>query len=140
MTPEQAFTLANLLPVPVWACWVLAPRSSVSRHLAKALWPWAVLAGAYGLFVALAVVADAPGPGAFWSLGGVMGIFDHPWATLAGWSHYLCFDLFAARWMVNEMPEAGYRLSPVLVLTMLYGPLGLLAFMALRPLLSPRPA
>lgn len=140
MTPDQAFILFNLLPVPVWGCWILAPRAAVSRYLASALWPWAVLAGVYGLCIALAMMSDAPGAGSFASLQGVMGIFDHEWATLAGWTHYLCLDLFAARWMVNELPEAGYRLSPVLLLTLLYGPLGLLAFMALRPLMSPRVA
>jgi hypothetical protein len=46
--------------------------------------------------------------------------------------HYLCFDTFVARWMVNQAPAAGYRLSPVLFATMMFGPIGLLAFFATR--------
>ena len=136
MTPEQAFPILNMLPLPVWAVWIAAPGSRAARHLARALWPWGVLAAAYGLLVLMALLTDAPGPGSFASLAGVMSIFDQPWATLAGWTHYLCFDLFCARWMVNDAPDAGYRLAPVLLLTLFYGPLGLLAYMALRPRLA----
>jgi hypothetical protein len=46
--------------------------------------------------------------------------------------HYLCFDLFVARWMMNDAPDAGYRLVPVLVLTLLFGPAGLLCYLAMR--------
>jgi len=54
---------------------------------------------------------------------------------LAGWQHYLCFDAFVARWMVNDAPDAGYKLSPVLLLTLFFGPCGMLLYLALRPVL-----
>jgi hypothetical protein len=37
--------------------------------------------------------------------------------------------------MVNQAPHAGYRLAPILFATMMFGPLGLLAFHVARPLL-----
>ena len=46
--------------------------------------------------------------------------------------HYLCFDTFVARWMVNQTPDAGYKLSPILFATMMFGPMGLLVFFAAR--------
>jgi len=62
----------------------------------------------------------------------VMKLFASPWVALAGWVHYLCFDLFVARWMLHDAPDAGYRLSPILCLTLLFGPAGLLCYLALR--------
>lgn len=140
MSPDAVFPVLNLLPLPVWLVWIAAPRSRAARYLAEALWPWGILAAAYALCVAMASLGDAPGPGAFFSLAGVMSIFDQPWATVAGWVHYLCFDLFCARWMVNDAPDAGYRLAPILLLTLFYGPIGLLAYWALRSRLAAAPA
>ena len=78
----------------------------------------------------------------FSSLAGVMAGFDGEWTTLAGWTHYLCFDLFVARWIVRDAPDAGYKLSPILVLTLMFGPVGLLVYSALRGRLveGPTPA
>ena len=64
----------------------------------------------------------------FSSLAGVMRLFDDPWSALAGWVHYLCFDLFVARWIMNDAPDGGYRLAPVLFLTLMFGPVGLLIY------------
>lgn len=136
MNPDALFPLINLLPLPIWLIWIGAPASRASRYLAQALWPWGILATLYGFFVLAALVSDAPGPGSFFTLAGVMSIFDQPWATMAGWMHFICFDLFCARWMVNDAPQAGYRLAPVLALTLFYGPLGLLTYLALRTRLA----
>ena len=65
----------------------------------------------------------------------MMGLFVSPWGRLTGWVHYLCFDTFVARWIVNQAPSAGYRLAPILFATMMFGPLGLLAFRLARPVL-----
>jgi hypothetical protein len=61
-----------------------------------------------------------------------MKLFAQPWVALAGWVHYLCFDLFVARWVMNDAPDAGYRLAPILLLTFLFGPAGLLCYLAVR--------
>ena len=132
MSPDALFPIANALPLPVWFLWVFFPTSARSRRLADALWPWGLLAALYALSVLMASVSGGPGPDAFFSLEGVMTIFDYPWPTMAGWLHYLCFDLFCARWMLHDAPNAGYKLSPVLLLTLFYGPIGLLVYLALR--------
>jgi len=133
MRPEAAFQLVQLLPLPIWFVWILLPRSRAARYLAGAGWPWVVLACAYVTCFALAIATGGElGPDSFTSLSGVMRLFDAPWGALTGWVHYLCFDTFVARWMVNQAPAAGYRLSPVLFATMMFGPIGLLAFFATR--------
>jgi hypothetical protein len=95
-----------------------------------------VLAGAYlACFITAIASGGKIGPDSFTSLSGMMGLFASPWGALTGWVHYLCFDTFVARWMMNEAPDAGYRLAPILIATMMFGPIGLLAFRVARPLL-----
>ena len=131
MNPELVFSIVNLLPMPIWLTWVLAPKSKLARYFVDTLWPWMVLAAIY--LALLGYAMTLPGTsGDFSSLAGVMALFDSEWGTLAGWTHYLCFDLFVARWIMREAPDAGYKLSPILVLTLMAGPVGLLVFSALH--------
>jgi len=130
MNPATVFSIANVLPLPVWALWILAPRSRASRAIASSLWPWQLLAALYLLFLCVALAGGGEHAASFdfGSLAGVMALFDSEWGTLTGWVHYLCFDLFVARWIMNDAPDGGYRLAPVLFLTLMLGPVGLLLY------------
>jgi hypothetical protein len=132
MDPAQAFQIVNVLPLPIWLVWMTAPSSRLSRTLARALWPWVILAAAYLVFLTIAILQQGLSPASFGSLDGVMSLFDSRWATVAGWTHYLCFDLFVARWIMNDAPDAGYWLTPILFLTLMFGPVGLLCYLAVR--------
>jgi hypothetical protein len=132
MSPTTLFQIANLLPLPVWAIWIVAPRSRAARALARSTWPWLLLALLYTGLIAFTLLEHGLDPRAFSTLGGVMKLFAQPWVALAGWVHYLCFDLFVARWVMNDAPDAGYRLAPILLLTFLFGPAGLLCYLAVR--------
>lgn len=136
MSPAAIFSIVNLLPLPIWALWILAPRSQPARVVAESLWPWQGLAVLYLVFLVIALGGGAPDGAAaapdFGSLAGVMALFDSEWGTLAGWTHYLCFDLFVARWIMNDAPAGGYRLAPVLFLTLMAGPVGLLLYSLAR--------
>ena len=73
--------------------------------------------------------------GSFWSLKGVMGLFQSPRAVLAGWIHYLAFDLMIGLYILNDAVInniAHWMLIPCLLLTLLFGPAGLLAYFLLR--------
>ena len=111
MDPSQVFSIVNILPVPIWAVWILAPRSRLARGVAQSLWPWFVLALLYLLILVVAMVrADGIGGDSFGSLHGVMGIFQSEWAALAGWVHYLCFDSYPR----NAHYESGVSTPEVL--------------------------
>ena len=139
MDPELAFSIVNALPMPIWLIWVLAPKSKLARYFAHVMWPWLILGAVY--FGLLAYGLSLPGTGgSFSSLAGVMAGFDAEWVTLAGWTHYLCFDLFVARWIIRDAPEAGYKLSPIFLLTLMFGPVGLLVYGSLRSRLSGKDA
>jgi hypothetical protein len=62
-------------------------------------------------------------------------LFENRWALLAGWTHYLAFDLFVGTWEVRDARASGIPhllVLPCLGLTFLFGPAGWLLYMALR--------
>jgi ABA DEFICIENT 4-like len=78
--------------------------------------------------------------GGFDSLDNVAALFRTRELLLAGWIHYLAFDLFVGAWIVRaaRQSEVPFLLVvPCLVLTFLFGPSGLLAFLALRGARNP---
>ena len=71
----------------------------------------------------------------FFSLDGVQSMFKNPRVTLVGWLHFLAFDLLIGLYIVNnaqmhEIPH--WFLIPILVITLMAGPLGLLLYLCLR--------
>lgn len=131
LTPDFLFSLANPLALVGWALLVLAPRWRATKAL--------VLSGAWSLGLALAYAAlitthylnGHGAEGGFSSLAGVAALFQDPWALLAGWVHYLCFDLFVGAWEVRDAQRRGvphWALVPALLLTFLFGPVGLLVY------------
>jgi hypothetical protein len=65
---------------------------------------------------------------------------DVPGLLAAGWVHYLAFDLFVGAWIAERGAALGlphWQLVPVLLLTFMFGPAGLLAFILLRALRRP---
>lgn len=132
MTPETLFTLANTLALAGWVALLLFPRQRAVN--------WALCGVALPVVFALAYVAvlafAMPGAeGGFSSLAGVAALFASPWVLLAGWLHYLAFDLFLGAWMARRVTaEALPRWILWLALppTFLVGPLGLLVFLGLR--------
>ena len=55
-----------------------------------------------GLYLALIVTHWGGHKGGFSSLSGVMLLFTDRWLVLAGWVHYLAFDLFIGSWQVRD--------------------------------------
>jgi hypothetical protein len=54
---------------------------------------------------------------------------------LAGWVHYMAFDLFIGAWETRDARRAGVphlMVVPCLILTFMLGPIGLLVYLALR--------
>jgi len=78
-----------------------------------------------------------------YSIGGVRGLFMSDGGTVLGWTHYLAFDLFVGLWISRDANAKGFsRLvqAPVLFLTLMAGPIGLLVWLILRERRARRPA
>ena len=135
LDPDLVFKLANGAALLAWVALLCSPGSArwapVVRR-ASGRWLPAVFAVLYVLMLA----THWRGQGGFGSIAEVRALFDVPGALVAGWVHYLAFDLFVGGWIAERaaerrMPHA--RLVPVLLLTFLFGPAGLLAFVLLNP-------
>ncbi len=73
--------------------------------------------------------------GGFGSLEEVALFFEDPYLLVAGWVHYLAFDLFIGAWEVRDARRLGLHhliIIPCLLLTFLAGPTGLLLYFILR--------
>lgn len=132
MDMETVFTFANAFVLAGWLALLLAPRApKLADRIASVIIPL-LLAIAYLL---LAPVFFTFTEGGFDSLANVMILFDNPRAVMAGWLHYLAFDLFIGAWQVRQARELGIRhliIIPSLILTLLLGPVGLLLFFIIR--------
>lgn len=132
MKAEQIFSLANLLAMIGWLLLAIAPRWQFTRKI--------VLSGAIPLLLSVAylvliVLFFGQSEGSFGSLAGVMKLFTNQWAVLAGWIHYLAFDLFIGAWEVKDAQARGvshWFVVPCLFLTFMLGPIGLLLYHGAR--------
>jgi prepilin signal peptidase PulO-like enzyme (type II secretory pathway) len=132
MKAEQIFSIANMIALLSWVVLAVAPRWVVTRKV--------ILSGAIPLllsaaYLILIVLFFGKAEGGFDSLANVMKLFTNEWATLAGWIHYLAFDLFVGTWEVKDSQERGishWFVIPCLVLTFLFGPIGFLLYSILR--------
>ncbi|TGQ30425.1 DUF4281 domain-containing protein [Mesorhizobium sp. M00.F.Ca.ET.216.01.1.1] len=85
--------------------------------------------------------SNAVGAG-FGSIEQVRALFAVDAALVAGWLHYLAFDLFVGNWIIEDGLTRRinrFALIPCLGLTFLFGPAGLLLYLGLR-LLPPQEA
>ena len=131
MHPDTLFNASGRLAMAGWILLVFAPRWRWSQRIASVIIPL-TLAIAYLVLIALYF---AKSPGGFATLGQVTQLFQNPWLLLAGWIHYLAFDLFLGAWQIREAQRLGiahFLVVPCLLLTFLFGPVGLLVFWAIR--------
>ena len=139
MTPEWLFTAASFTAMAGWAVLAagVALNCAMLRDLIAGRIVPAFLATAY---TALIILFWAGSEGGFGSLADVASLFANPWLLLAGWVHYLAFDLaigaaIARKTFDESLPRL--ILAPILPLTFLFGPIGWLAFEAVR-LIAPK--
>jgi Domain of unknown function (DUF4281) len=95
------------------------------------IWP-AALSSVYTILI---IFFWAKSEGGFDSLANVQKLFTYQWAALAGWVHYLAFDLFVGAWIAKRVLEENLPrlvLIPLLPLTFLFGPIGLFGFYVAR--------
>lgn len=131
MTAEQLFSILNLIAIATWLPLVFLPRARWSATLV----PVAIPAALATIYVVLAAAALMQGGGGFSSLASVRTLFGSDWGLLAGWTHYLAFDLFIGGWEVRDARWRGIPhllVVPALVLTFLFGPAGLMLYLAIR--------
>ena len=132
MTIEGVFSACNMLAMAGWILLLAVPRRRMrdddrrDRRF-RSRWPRSIWR--------CSCCTPANRDGGFSSLAAVAQLFDNRWLLLAGWVHYLAFDLFIGAWetrdaMARRVPRL--LLAPCLLMTFMLGPIGLLCYHAVR--------
>ncbi|WP_260582604.1 ABA4-like family protein [Sphingopyxis sp. PET50] len=138
MTWDTLFLLANYWAIGGWIALAFLPRGP--RILSLILYAGvSLLCLAYAImlggFLTGTIDPGGPGGGSFTTLAGVMRLFAAPGGATLGWIHYLAFDLFTGLWIARDADNKGFGRVvqlPFLFLTLMVGPVGLLAWLVVR--------
>ena len=137
------FTLTNVVAFAGWAMLALLPRRpavhSIILYACVGLLCVAYAAMFVALFGGLADPVRLPGATtadlSAYTLPGLRNLFMSDGGIVLGWTHYLAFDLFIGLWISRDADAKGFsRLAqlPVLICTLMAGPIGLLIWLIVR--------
>ncbi len=131
MSLESVFSIANIMALLGWIfLFAFYPKKWIYSILFSGL--LVILALTYLFFI---MQGMGEGEGGFGSLAGVAILFQKEEALLAGWIHYLAFDLFVGMWITKDAWDIGlnrWLILPCLAFTFMLGPVGLLFYMIIR--------
>ena len=132
MSFEQLFSSASTLAMLGWIILIFLPRQWKWLSVVPCLLIPIILSVLYSYLIARYFFYAQ---GGFDSLANVQKLFTSPAAALAGWVHYLAFDLFVGGVIAKQADKNGVsRLiqAPILLLTFMLGPVGYLLFMLIK--------
>lgn len=128
------FQASFLLVAPFWLLMIVAPGWVITRRVVASAW---IAAPAAILYLVL-VVPDLPGVLAAVAspeLSTIAALLATPEGATVAWVHFLAFDLFVGRWVYLDARSRGmpaWITSPLLVLTLMLGPTGLVGHLLAR--------
>jgi hypothetical protein len=131
MELETLFSLAGSIAAVGWLMLAVLPRQPFTQIISSFLAPL-LLAAVYLYLIAMNL---SGAEGGFGSLKDVATLFQKRELLLAGWIHYLCFDLFIGAWEIRDSQKQGIPhlvMIPCLLMTFMLGPIGLLFYFAIR--------
>lgn len=134
MAPEAVFNLANVLVLPQWLLMIFAPRWFVTKWLVNSYLIPACLGVVYIIYLFGGGPVDFA---SFGSLSGVKNLFANggDGVMLAGWVHYLAFDLVAGAFVLRDSQEKNvphWLIVLPLFFCFMLGPVGLLLYWLIR--------
>lgn len=139
MTPEQVFGLTGPPVLLGWAILVFGPRRFAWLNAVPRL---LIPLGLSLLYAVLVLRFFAEPGGGYGSLAAVRQLFTSDWVLLAGWVHYLAFDLAIGAYLAGRMDKVGIgriAQAPILLSTFLFGPVGFAIAIMTEAGLSMRP-
>jgi Domain of unknown function (DUF4281) len=132
--PDTVFQITSTVAAMAWMALALSPPGA---RWTRTVWRLTgrVLPLAFAVVYIALMVANRGAEGGFGSIAQVQQLFAVPGLLAAGWIHYLAFDLFVGTWIAER--SAALRIPhafvlPLLVLTFLFGPAGLVGFLLVR--------
>jgi hypothetical protein len=129
---RRTYAALNAVVAPIWLAMILLPRSAATRWLVERTTAVCIALGiGYDALLAAGMIRNGK-PVDFSNPEEVRQALSQPELFLAGWSHYIAFDLFAGRWIWQDALEAGRSARLALLLTFLAGPAGLSLYLVQR--------
>lgn len=133
MTADTLFSISNPLAMVGWLILIagIAMNRPFLRDRVAGLYIPLVLSVAYSVVI---LVFWWSAEGGFDSLANVQKLFTQGWIALAGWVHYLAYDLAIGAIVSRQIMERKISrlvLIPILPLAFLFGPLGYLIAQAI---------
>ena len=133
MKPSEVFVISGQMALPMWLLMIVLPKWKGTRFLID----YKIIPIALSIMYAIYIYTSVSSGGSldFGSLQSVMQLFTQENAVLAGWVHYLAFDLLMGMWMLNQNKELGIHqlvMVPILLATFMLGPIGFLLFMTAK--------
>jgi hypothetical protein len=128
---ETVFSFASFIAVFGWILLVVLPTDPRVKLLTAIIIPL-TLSVIYLVYIFLHI---GNAPGGFGSLAEVRTLFGKDELLLAGWIHYLAFDLFIGAWESRDSQRLGIPrlvMVPCYLMTFMLGPIGLLFYFAIR--------
>jgi hypothetical protein len=115
-----------------WAALILFPR-----------WPFLLMLIRNGIILGLSLLYTLlvfvyffrVEGGGFSSIAEVRALFMSDPVLVAGWVHYLAFDLLVGLWIVDAASKVGmsrWIQGPILLLTFMFGPAGFSSFVIIK--------
>lgn len=138
---ELLFAAVNLAVMPFWFLVIFLPGWGVTRRAASSYGVLLPLPIAYAVLLVPKLPDVVPvllSP----TLEAIASALGTPEGALLGWVHFLAFDLFVGRWVYLDSRERRvpwWVSSPILLLSLMFGPLGLLTYLLVRSLHRPPP-
>ena len=138
LSPDTVYKLLNYGVMPFWALLIFVPTLKLTDWLVHSVVVPLFLGIVYTWLLAGAMTGSSMPEGAgFGSLDALMLTFTSKQAVVAGWAHYIVFDLFVGAWQARDSQRVGlnhFVLIPCLLMTFLVGPVGLLLYLMIRGL------
>ncbi len=131
ITLALLFKIANAIAMPQWFAMVVFPENRFTKMLVDSFAIPLGLAVVYAVLIVLSFLHPSNTGGSFSSIEGVRALFQNDAALLAGWIHYLAFDLLTGRYIYKQAEKlnANRLLTGVcLFFTLMFGPVGFLLF------------
>lgn len=122
MAPNLLFKIINSLVLPAWILLIFFPKKKVTENL---IYSGAISFGLSFIYAICLITNFKIGSvGGFDSLESVRLLFSKDWALLAGWIHYLAFDLYIGAKIIEKRNDNLPLRFIIAFLTFMFGPVG----------------
>ena len=143
MAWDSVFSIVNVIALIAWFLIIAGPRGQKTLALVLYLGVGllcfsyaAMIVSMHAGWIDAGRLQGTPPPNFLdYNIAGLRNLFMSDGGLVMGWTHYLAFDLFVGQWIAKDADNKGFhRLvqAPILLLTFVMAPVGLLIWLIMR--------